>query len=783
MTAVEVAALRNGSKKQQPLYEWLDSDKAAKPYFDIDEKFKGEIDKKELLKMTKTKVRKARDTINALFDRQCQFAVEHSSGCCSTEGKLDYHTKLSIHIVVQNLLITGNDLKALLVAHSLGDKEEGGLFDLSVYRRGQSKFRLAGFRKAGVKRKSKLLEGELEQFIVSDIEGIAEVWEQPATTPTPTPTPATAATTAAPTARTTNPVVSKLLGCIDAQAYDSYELWLNVGCILKNQGEQYEQAWYQWSSKCVHKFDLGECQRTWKSLTKRADGLQLGSLHYYAREHGADAYFRAFQFEVFASNWNEGDYGLSKIFGELCHTKFKCVDSAKGTCYVYDDRSALWKQRTIESLHNYICENMLPLFHQYIKHFKTSCTSEQDIKDIESITKVAKSLTRSVSIKALYSYVKEHPLIYDEGFRRKLNANKDVLSVKNGVVNLRTGELRERRYDDYLTTHLDVEYNPSAKNEAWEGFISDIFTHSEIENTVGVVQYMQELLGYSITGYTSEQIMVIFWGTGSNGKGVLMEILGSIFKQYYDVVDESIFDKRTLKNNANQASPELAKLFEKRLVYCNEIEEGLEFGKVFKSLVDEGEITARNLHSNSFKFDLQCQFMINCNNLPKFEAMECYARRIIPVPMHNKYKSEEECGEGDKIKDLGLKAKILSNKEGVLRWIVRGAASYLARGKLPVITPDFEKLKRKCVGDNDWTTMFKKTGNSKDFIDTPAIREAIHSTRGIGATSFQINKVLKAAGYEMAKRAGSRGFWGIQFVEKVVELSEMTPDSSDDDEL
>ena len=94
---------------------------------------------------------------------------------------------------------------------------------------------------------------------------------------------------------------------------------------------------------------------------------------------------------------------------------------------------------------------------------------------------------------------------------------------------------------------------------------------------------------------------------------------------------------------------------------CNEIEEGLEFGKVFKSLVDEGEITARGIctlirsHSTC---SLQCQFMINCN-LPKFEAMDCYARRIIPVPMHNKYKSEEECGEGDKVKDLGLKAKIL----------------------------------------------------------------------------------------------------------------------------
>jgi phage/plasmid-associated DNA primase len=162
------------------------------------------------------------------------------------------------------------------------------------------------------------------------------------------------------------------------------------------------------------------------------------------------------------------------------------------------------------------------------------------------------------------------------------------------------------------------------------------------------------------------------------------------------VVDESIF----------------AKLFEKRLVYCDEIENGVEFGKVFKSLCNEGQITARNLHSNSFTFDLQCQSMLNCNTLPKFEAMECYSRRIAPVPTYNIYKSAELCMEGDEVKDQQLKGKILSNKAGVLKWIVDGSIAYFTP-----ITPDFDKVKQQCVGDNDWTTMIKKTGdnNKKDL--------------------------------------------------------------------
>jgi P4 family phage/plasmid primase-like protien len=704
-----------------------------------------------------------------------------------TDGK--YQSKLSIHLVIQDFTITGDCLKALLQQHKL-DR----VFDMSVYRKDQSKFRLAGFGKEGVKRRSRIVEGDLGDFVLMDIDGLPECPLAPASQAPPAPPPP--ALQPAPQIKTpgikipgiktaANSEVAKLLNCIDPAVHDSYELWLHVGMILKNTDPNLKSLWIDWSRRCVDKFDLASCDSTWKAMNDNG-ALKLASLRYYAQKYGSDEYFKAFHFDLFHEHWNQGDHGLSEIFCGIYHHTFKCVDSVRGICYIFDETTALWQMRTIESLHNYLCRNMIPVFYQYIKYFKTTCQTEEDIKSIEAITKVAKSLTKSCNIKALYSFVKEHPLVFDESFRSKLNCKKDLLSVKNGVVDLRTGVLRPRRYDDYLTTFISVDYVPSAVNHDWERFIVDIFTNSQISDTPAVVEYLHHLLGYSITGYTKEQVMMIAYGSGSNGKGVLMDVLSAIFKEYYDMVDESIFDKKAMKVNANQASPELAKLFEKRLVYCNEIESGLEFGKVFKSLVDSGEITARNLHQNSFTFDLMCKFIINTNELPKFESQNSYIRRIIVLMFYNKYKDAKDPSfnkKTDKPIDLDLASRILANKEGVLTWLVQGSMKYFANGKLPPITPDFEKVKKQYVKDNDWSTLFHKTTNKSDFIDSKTIAENVMTTLGIHITSHQINKILKAQGYKEARNsARQRGFCYIGMNSAPEDIMDDLGSSSDDDD-
>ena len=67
-------------------------------------------------------------------------------------------------------------------------------------------------------------------------------------------------------------------------------------------------------------------------------------------------------------------------------------------------------------------------------------------------------------------FVKEN-LIFD--------AAHDILSFKNGVYEILTDTLRERKYDDYLTKSLDIDYKPECDKEIQEWIKKEVFENNE----------------------------------------------------------------------------------------------------------------------------------------------------------------------------------------------------------------------------------------------------------------------------------------------------------------
>ncbi|NLF71671.1 MAG: hypothetical protein GX575_21790 [Candidatus Anammoximicrobium sp.] len=56
-----------------------------------------------------------------------------------------------------------------------------------------------------------------------------------------------------------------------------------------------------------------------------------------------------------------------------------------------------------------------------------------------------------------------------------LDADPWLLNVENGTLDLRTGELREHRIEDFITKLVPVEYDPDATAPIWETFLTRIF--------------------------------------------------------------------------------------------------------------------------------------------------------------------------------------------------------------------------------------------------------------------------------------------------------------------
>ena len=123
------------------------------------------------------------------------------------------------------------------------------------------------------------------------------------------------------------------------------------------------------------------------------------------------------------------------------------------------------------------------------------------------------------------------PLLDDSGFENKLDSKPYLLGVKNGVIDLRTGYLRNREPEDMIYQIVDVIYDTNADTTLMANFISDTMAGNN-----QMIKFLPKFLGYSITGEILEEVFAIFTGIGRNGKGVISQLFTDLFGKIY-VVD------------------------------------------------------------------------------------------------------------------------------------------------------------------------------------------------------------------------------------------------------
>ena len=95
----------------------------------------------------------------------------------------------------------------------------------------------------------------------------------------------------------------------------------------------------------------------------------------------------------------------------------------------------------------------------------------------------------------------------------EIDADPFLLGVRNGVVDLREGVYRPARRDDYVTKSAGVAYDGEARCPYWIAFLEKIFA-----DDAELIAYVRRVAGYALTGFTGEEVLFVFWGTGENGK-------------------------------------------------------------------------------------------------------------------------------------------------------------------------------------------------------------------------------------------------------------------------
>ncbi|RJF81114.1 hypothetical protein D3877_12895 [Azospirillum cavernae] len=249
---------------------------------------------------------------------------------------------------------------------------------------------------------------------------------------------------------------------------------------------------------------------------------------------------------------------------------------------------------------------------------------------------------------------------------RAMDANPWLLTVDNGTLDLRQQpetldgmRLGGFRRANLITRLAGAGFSPQAAAPQFERFINRILPDPEVR------LFVQKLLGYCLTGDTSEQIFVIFYGTGKNGKSKLVDLIRKIFGDYAATIPVGVFlDGKEKK--ADGPKPSIAKLPGVRLVLMSEPDKGEALSEGLVKEVTGGEpMETRKLNRDPFEFRPEFTPIMVTNHRPIIRGQDVGIwRRVILVPFEVFITPEE--------RDPHILDKLLEEKEGVLNWLLTG---------------------------------------------------------------------------------------------------------------
>ncbi|EMA11600.1 phage/plasmid primase, P4 family, C-terminal domain-containing protein [Haloarcula vallismortis] len=235
------------------------------------------------------------------------------------------------------------------------------------------------------------------------------------------------------------------------------------------------------------------------------------------------------------------------------------------------------------------------------------------------------------------SYISKH--------KKDFQPCKYKIPFLNGAYNLETGELEEHSPDDRFTHIIPWTYDPEAECPRIKQFLEEV-----VENEVDKEKIL-ETIGYSLLADYPYAHALILYGSGRNGKSVLLKL-------WKKVLSENNYKEEQLQQ-LESGRFATQSLYRKLAVFNDDLPNTkLETGSTLKSLTGGNEVRAEIKGGEHFEFKNFATPVFACNEIPESnDSTDGFYRRweIINFPYkfvenpvkenHKQQKSKKELME------------------------------------------------------------------------------------------------------------------------------------------
>jgi putative DNA primase/helicase len=328
-----------------------------------------------------------------------------------------------------------------------------------------------------------------------------------------------------------------------------------------------------------------------------------------------------------------------------------------------------------------------------------------------------------------------------------------LAATKNGTLNLRDNTFYNSQQEDFLTKQLGTYYDETADCPRWKQFLNEVFN-----NDAEMINFVQRVVGYALTGDISEQVMFILYGFGKNGKGVFINTISKLLNDYAGTASFKTFDADKQSEQTN----DLAMLNGKRFVAMSESAADKRLNEpLIKQVTGGDKISCRFLRKEFFEYLPQFKLFLATNHKPIITQSDFGIwRRIVLIPFTQNFDGRE---------DKYLEQKLTTELAGILNWALEGLNKWSEIGlKFP---QSVIEANQKYRNDSDtiqqWLDIRTRTitgGMVKSSSAYSNYKHYCEENGYIGVGNRTMKSALEEKGFKLVKRTDANYYDGFEIV-------------------
>jgi putative DNA primase/helicase len=240
-----------------------------------------------------------------------------------------------------------------------------------------------------------------------------------------------------------------------------------------------------------------------------------------------------------------------------------------------------------------------------------------------------------------------------------LDTKPFLITFDNGTINLETMQFGPHSRSHLITKKIHFDYDPEATPDKFLGLL---------EHAVGkcALPYLQKLLGYSMTGDTSEKTFIIVWGKSDTGKTTFLEILRRLLEEYAVLLQvDTLMEKR---GGDSAVQEDLVSLRGARIATTSELDQNrkLSIAAIKRIVQGQGQITASAKYEKKITFQESHKLWFDTNHLPVIPPDEqAVWNRVAIIVFSNPVPKDQQ--------DKKLADTILRDEaSAILAWMAEG---------------------------------------------------------------------------------------------------------------